>query len=370
MRITSTVTVITLFPLAVAFLTMLTFVAPARMRTRPRWIWIAVLLACSSRGAIYAALGGSAQAPDFPEPLLWVWDWACSGLFILFALSLVWWVRRGRTVVLPILAWGLAAVGFANGIVLPSVREVELRYSDLPAELDGYRIAQLSDLHCSGSMRGWRTRRIVERINAAKPDLICLTGDYVDGTVAQRVRDLEPLKDLRAPDGVWCIRGNHEYFLDAPIWREWFDGNGFKFLANACVFPRKSLALGGVNDIAAVRYLDVLPNVGKAFAAATNGEFRVLLEHRPGAATDNVARHGVRLQLSGHTHGGISPGLDRLVARFNNGFVHGTYALPGGNLYVSRGVGQWAGFPLRFFNPPEIAVIVLRKGPPGKENQR
>ena len=295
--------------------------------------------------------------------MLWAWDWACSGLFILFALSLVWWVRRGRAVVLPVAAWGLAAYGFVCGIMLPGVREVELRYPDLPAELDGYRIVQLSDLHCCASMRGWRTRGIVEMVNACRPNLLCLTGDYVDGYVEQVAKELEPLRGLKAPDGVYAVRGNHEYFLDWAAWRKWFTANGFRFLVNECVFPRESLAVGGVNDHTACYRRDVQADVGLAFAAATNGEFRVLLQHQPCDARENFERYGVRLQLSGHTHGGIAPGVDRLVARFDSGFVRGIYELPGGYLNVSPGVGQWAGFPLRFFNPPEISVIVLRQSP-------
>ena len=362
-----TIVVIKFFPIAVALLTTLTFVAPSKLRVRAKAIWVMVLLACASRGIVYEAFGGSAQAPDFPEWLLWTWDWACSGLFILFFLSLLWWKRRWRTVILPVAAWGLAAAGFVSGIALPGVREVELRYPDLPEELDGYRIVQLSDLHCCASMRGWRTRGIVDRVNGCRPDIICLTGDYVDGDVSQLAGDTEPLRDLQAPDGVWCVKGNHEYFRDIVRWREWFVANDFRFLVNECVFPRKSLALGGVNDTAAWRHHDVTPDVGRAFAAATNGEFRVLLEHKPKYAEENFVQHGVRLQLSGHTHGGIAPGLDRIVALFNAGYVRGVYALHGGFLHVSPGVGQWAGFPLRFLNPPEISVIVLRRAGKGKE---
>ena len=356
-----TVFIIKLFPLVVAALTACTFVLPSRMRIRAKALWMMVLLACASRGIVYDALGGSAQAPDFPEWLLWVWDWACSGLYLLFLLSLVWWVRRGRAIVLPVAAWGIAAYGFACGIMLPGVREVELAYPDLPQELDGYRIVQLSDLHCCASMRGWRTRGIVERVNACKPDLICLTGDYVDGYVDQLAEDVEPLCGLKAPDGVYAVRGNHEYFLDYVAWRKWFSSKGFRFLVNECVFPRKSLALAGVNDRSGSRRRDTPPDVGFAFAAATNGEFRVLLEHKPRDAAENFERYGVRLQLSGHTHGGIAPGLDRFIARFNAGFVRGVYEMPGGYLNVSSGVGQWAGFPLRFLNPAEIVVIVLRR---------
>ncbi|MBR2837682.1 MAG: metallophosphoesterase [Kiritimatiellae bacterium] len=361
MSFTLTVIVIMFVPVVVALLTTLTFVVPSRLGVRAKAIWAMALLACASRGLVYAAFGGSPQAPYMPAWLLWIWDWACSGLFFLFVFSLFWRVQKWRMVALPVLAWGLAAVGFVNGIRLPEISEVELVYGDLPEELDGYRIAQLSDLHCSASMRGWRTRRIVELVNAASPDLICLTGDNVDGLVSQLAGDLSPLKGLHAKDGVWCVRGNHEYFLDRDLWREWYAENGFRFLVNECVFPRKSLALGGVNDLAGFMYGDVIPDVAKAFSSATNGEFRVLLNHKAKNAIEDSVLHGVRLQLSGHTHGGIGPGFALLVKLCNAGFVRGLYEMPRGFLYVSPGVGQWPGFPLRFFNPPTIAVIVLRR---------
>ena len=125
-----------------------------------------------------------------------------------------------------------------------------------------------------------------------------------------------------------------------------------------------ALALGGVNDYGeAERKRDVLANVGRAFASATNGEFRILLEHRPTHARTHLAANGIDLQLSGHTHGGIGPVVSSLVARLNGGFVRGLYRIGGGVLYVSPGTGQWAGFPMRFFNPSEITLIVLRRRP-------
>ena len=104
-----------------------------------------------------------------------------------------------------------------------------------------------------------------------------------------------------------------------------------------------------------------LPDVAQAFRTATNGEFRVLLQHRPLQAHANVNAHGVNLQLSGHTHGGVMPLMDLLVARFNDSMVRGWYDFGRGRAYVSTGSGQWAGFPIRFFNPVEMAVITLRR---------
>jgi predicted MPP superfamily phosphohydrolase len=98
-----------------------------------------------------------------------------------------------------------------------------------------------------------------------------------------------------------------------------------------------------------------------AFSMATNGEFRILLQHRPYINHGN-AKEKFDLQLSGHTHGGIAPLLSSLVKWNNNNMVRGVYNHPnGGKIYVSPGTGQWAGFPIRFFNDSEITLITLRK---------
>ena len=362
-----TVDIIKYWSLFCVPLAILLFVLPSRMRIRAQAIWIIVLMACGIKGLVYEQFGGNAMAPDLPEKLIWLWNWADDGMFFLVALSILWLLlpfhRRLnglRVVLLPLLAWGIAAWGQYNGTVLPGVREVELTFPDLPLALDGYRIAQVSDLHCSSAARGWRTRAVVDLVNGLDADLVCLTGDYVDGTVASLGDDLAPLKGLRAKDGVYCIRGNHEYYLDHSAWWKWFQGNGFRVLRNECVFPRPGLALGGVSDLHASRYGDVAPDVRQAFAAATNGEFRILMEHRPKNAAENFREVGVRLQLSGHTHGGVAPGLRKLVSRHNGGFSRGVYRFGDAVLHVSPGCGQWVGFPMRFFNPSEVTVLVLR----------
>ena len=356
-----TVNIIKYWSLWAVLPAILLFVLPCRLRVRAQAYWIMFLLLCGAKGLVYEAFGGDALAPELPEVLVWLWNWADDGMFFLVLLSLVWWVRKGRAWILPILAWGLALWGQICGTVVPSVHEIDLAFPNLPPALEGYRIVQLTDIHCSSAARRWRTQAIVDRVNALDADLVCLTGDYVDGRLSYLADDLAPLKDLKGKAGVYGVRGNHEYYIDRRSWRGWFVRQDLRMLVNACVFPRKELALGGVNDTGAARYGDTAPDVGRAFAAATNGEFRVLMQHRPGRAAINFAKHGVDLQLSGHTHGGIAPLIDRLVARDNNGYVRGIYRADGKILHVSPGSGQWAGFPMRFFNPPEITAITLRR---------
>ena len=366
----------TYFPFAVFVLLAFVYILPAcrafKFGPRAQAAIAAFLLLCCSKFLCYQAFGGDAFNPELPQWLIWTWNWLYSGVMLLFALSVALFFvpRRVKAVLLPALAWALAAWGVWNGVKIPKVREVEIQCPGLPAALDGYRIVQVADIHVSAAAPRWRTEAIVALANSVDADLAVCTGDIVDGAPRRRRRDVEPLKDLKAKDGVYYVTGNHEFYGEWATWSEIFGKWGMRFLRNECVFPHEGLALGGVDDEAIFRWRAraTAPDVGSAFAAATNGEFRVLLQHKPKDARANVFS-GVRLQLSGHTHGGVMPLLNLLVYNANDGFVRGEYRISAdgagsgqeGRLYVSPGCGQWAGFPVRFFDDPEISVLVLRR---------
>ena len=361
------ITVFIYVPYAFFALAMATFVVPLKLKVRAQAIWTMALLLCFSKFLCFASFGGHAFIPDLPAGLIWTWDWLYSGAVILSALGFLTFAIRFRAKVwlLPALAWGMAAVGLFNGVRVPSVHEVELDFVDLPTPLDGYRIVQLSDLHCSSAARRWRTQAVVEKTNALKPDLVCLTGDLADGKASRIARHLEPIKELLARDGVFACTGNHEYYNDYFGWMTQFyaRAKNIRLLTNECVFPHEGLAVGGVpEDGGWMRGLEVSPDPREAFQAATNGEFRILLRHRPKGAEEICREVGVNLQLSGHTHGGIAPLLSGLVKSHNGGYVRGVYRFSASSLlYVCPGCGQWAGFPMRFFNDSEITLLTLRR---------
>ena len=361
------IAVFTYIPYAFFALTLATFVIPLKLKVRAQAIWSMALLVCFSKFLCFGAFGGHAFTPDLPAVVIWTWDWLYSGAMILSALGLltVFFRFRAKVWLLPVLAWSLAAWGLYGGVRAPDVHEVELAFSHLPASLDGYRIVQLSDLHCSSAARRWRTEAVVEKTNALKPDLICLTGDLADGKASRIARHLEPIKQLRARDGVYACTGNHEYYHDYYGWAAHFYAKttNIRFLNNECAFPHEGLAVAGVPDKTGWwQGMEAPPDPRQAFAAATNGEFRVLLQHRPKGAKENCREVGVNLQLSGHVHGGIAPGFRQILAPFNGGFTRGVYRFGKSVLYVSPGSGQWAGFPMRFFNDSEITLLTLRRG--------
>lgn len=363
-------------PLLIWPLMLLTVVRPLQLPRRGRIAVAALLFLASQKFLFYRIFGGDSFVPELPERLLNLTGWAYSGCMIFFALSCGWAlarlhrrlrgnVRLSRIAlsVLCGLAFLTAGWGVWEGVRVPSVRRIEVAVSGLPPAFDGFRIVQLTDLHCSSAARKARTQGVVDRANALRPDLVCITGDFVDGSPELRADDLSPLRDLRAPYGVFGCAGNHEYILDYAAWRRLYASWGVTMLDNAHRLIEKDgaqVALGGVTDPMAGRAGAPGPDVRLAFAGAPEHVCRILLQHRPMIPELNAAL-GVKLQLTGHTHGGAILGVDRLVAHMGNrGYVRGLYDVGDMKLYVCPGTGQWAGFPLRLGVPAEIAEIVLR----------
>ena len=264
-----------------------------------------------------------------------------------------------------VLALLVSAYGVSQGMAVPKPRQIEVSIAGLPAGFDGYRVLQLTDIHASRLLTGDWVRRVVEESNALKPDLIVITGDLIDGSVEARRDDARPLADLHAPDGVIAITGNHEYYAQYQEWMQAFRALHMQVLENSHLQVRRgdaALTIAGVTDPVAARYGLPLPDLEAALAGADPGAPVILLDHRPRNAREAAAR-GVKLQLSGHTHGGQIIGMDQLVKRANGGYVSGHYEVDGMTLYVSNGAGLWAGFPARIGVPSEITLITLRRAP-------
>ena len=230
----------------------------------------------------------------------------------------------------------------------------------LPDVLD--RLSEMSEneSHLPGLSTGLSAvDRKITGLN--KSDLILLAGDFVDGRVAVRGGDLRPLEELSAPLGVFGVPGNHEYYSGYEEWMLFLSGLGIDMLENSHrILAGGKLALGGVTDPAAARFGQETPDLRKTFDGAPPGAVKLLLAHQPKPAAE-AAKSGVALQVSGHTHGGMIVGIDRLVARFNAGFVAGSYRVGDLRLYVSRGSGIWNGFPIRLGVPSEITLLRLKR---------
>ena len=356
---------------------------------RLKWGWkalLAVLLAVAAFKFHLLHLFGGPMffSPVLPEGVLLATAWLFSVLFLFFFLLLAADVIRllyllvlfclrkkkterfrviGNRVNLALLAFAavLATVGMAGGTGVPRVKEETISVNHLPDGADGLTVAVLADLHVDGITRADRIRKIVERTNALNPDIVIIAGDFVDGTVPVHGDDLRPLADLKARYGVFGVPGNHEYYSGYEEWMEFLPTLGIRMLHNEHVQTGGgAVVLAGVTDPVADIMGKEEPDVRKALAGAPEKGVRILAAHQPRLAPE-AAEHGVDLQVSGHTHGGMIAGIDRLVARFNEGFVSGLYTVGGMKLYVSNGAGIWNGFPIRIGVPSEIVLIRLRK---------
>ncbi len=177
-----------------------------------------------------------------------------------------------------------------------------------------------------------------------------------------RREDVAPLTGLKARDGVLAVPGNHEYFFDVDRWLQVFAAQNMQILRNAHRVLQRGegqLVIAGVTDLSASRNGALAPDVAGAIRNAPSGVPVILLDHQPMMAK-RTAELGIALQLSGHTHGGMVRGLDRLVARGNDGFVSGLYRVGDMQLYVNNGTGLWPGFALRLGVPAELTEFTLR----------
>ncbi|MEU9700800.1 metallophosphoesterase [Streptomyces sp. NPDC047981] len=251
----------------------------------------------------------------------------------------------------------VGTVGYGTYGVLrgPRVKRVTVPLAKIPRALHGYRIAVVSDIHIGPILGRAHTQRIVETINATQPDLIAVVGDLVDGSVENLGSAAEPLARLRARHGSFFVTGNHEYFSGADAWVDHVRELGLRPLRNERLEIAAGFDLAGVDDIAGES-----EGKGPDFAAALGDRDRakaaVLLAHQP-IVIDDAVRHGVDLQLSGHTHGGqLWPG--NYLAELANPTVAGLERYGDTQLYVSRGAGAW-GPPVRVGAPSDITVVQL-----------
>jgi predicted MPP superfamily phosphohydrolase len=315
----------------------------------------------------YLALG--ARRPDQPKSrltmylVLWpffAW-WAACFLFLLaapLALGLGWLLRAPAEVVLR---WAALAASLGGLLAIrrtPRVRRVELEFADLPAVFDGYKIVQLSDLHCGSFAPEHRVRDWARRATRLAADLAVVTGDLITSGNLYHDDVARALGELRARDGVFVTLGNHDYFCDAERLVARLEAAGLEVLRNgASALERDGHAIhiAGVDDTWTGR-----ADLGQALAGREG--FVVLLAHDPTLFPQAAAR-GVQLTLSGHTHGGqvAVPGLGRRInlARALTRFTTGLYRLGDSVLYVSRGVGT-TGPPLRIGARAEITLVTLR----------
>jgi predicted MPP superfamily phosphohydrolase len=314
-------------------------------------LFSALLLADAARLAVWAAglvtdwLHHAPDAPQDPSRRLLLARVAAGGALVA--------------------AGGAGVISIRSATGPAEIEEVPVRLARLPRALSGYTIAQVSDLHVGPTIREREVRRMVAQVNALKPDAIAITGDLVDGSVAELGAIVASLGQLQARHGVFFVTGNHDYYSGADAWAAFLERLGVQVLRNRRVALGDAGPDGATFDLAGVDDWSAShgshgEEIDRALAGRDPDRGLVLLDHQP-RDVGGAVRRGVELQLSGHTHGGqLFPWSLAVRAAFP--YVKGLHrhveGAEAGQVYVHRGTGYW-GPPMRLGSPPEIAKIVL-----------
>jgi predicted MPP superfamily phosphohydrolase len=257
---------------------------------------------------------------------------------------------------------GLATLmGLVNARRRAAVVDVDVSVENLPPELHGFSIAQISDVHVGQTIRHDYVNAIVQAVNSLHVDVIAITGDLVDGSVQQLAPHVAPLGSLRARHGAYFVTGNHEYYSGAQAWVQELRRIGLTVLMNEHVILQhegSSLVLAGVTDYSAHHFNRAERSDPEAAlrGAPQDAGAKILLAHQPRSAPAAAAA-GYDLQISGHTHGGQFWPWN-LFVRFQQPFTAGLARLEKMWVYTSRGTGYW-GPPKRLGAPSEITRIRL-----------
>jgi predicted MPP superfamily phosphohydrolase len=337
----------------------------------------AVLWLSLRTGTPLPVLGAAAVSLPYLRELRTPWHATAGRLRAYLALG--WWAACLVFAVLMLPAHLLVRLGglpeawvwgTAGGVALlagadavggrPRVKRRTVRVEGLAPELDGYRIGQLSDVHCGPNVSEATVGRWVARLNRLELDLVAVTGDLITHGSEYVEAVARALGGLRARDGAYACMGNHDYFTDGEHLVGALERRGLTVLRNRGVVLARGgarLFVAGVDDTWTSR-----ANVARALAGRPEGVPTVLLAHDPDLFPQAEAR-GVELTLSGHTHGGqlAVPGVRPLsLARLMTRWTHGMFRRGRSFLYVNRGAGT-TGPPVRLGASPELTVLTLRR---------
>lgn len=327
-------------------------------------------------------LGGPKPSTEFNQPPALALPPAPVVAAPVSALDLTDMKRMPRRDFLQQLGWSAASVpavivgyGVFRRLYDYEVYEIDVPIPGLPRQFDGLTIAQLSDLHAGSFFSTRPMHDAVDVVNDLRPDLVAITGDYVNGDAAELPLVLPGLDRLQAPLGVYGSLGNHDHYASV---REVIDGvrhTTVDLLVNEHRDLRidgATLHLVGTDNTGYYQHFGDLPGALRGHDRDADGAY-VLMAHDPTFWDSHVRRHHpeIDLTLGGHTHGGQF-GIEAGPVRWSLASMAyerwaGLYREPGAGerpqfLYVNRGLGT-VGPPLRMGIRPEITLLTLRRAP-------
>lgn len=252
------------------------------------------------------------------------------------------------TALLFTLAWA-----FYGGLKAPAVKEITVRLKGLPPGLEGYKIAQISDMHIDSAWKLREFAALVDEINAASPDLVLITGDLIDPGITCQENLAALTARLKSRQGVFGSPGNHEYYYGLEKAMGCYKAFGITTLVNEAA-DLKDLRLIGFGDIHTENLSG--PEVRSLLEKYRSDKLTVIMSHQP-VYYDLMAGTGNYLVLSGHTHRGqIFP--FHIFTKLFYRYFYGLYRIKDSVFYVTSGAGTW-GPPMRWLAPAEVPVITL-----------
>ena len=299
-----------------------------------------------------------------------VWAFSIFSVLILILIAFSWY-RKKRLSLFHIAAFLLVLAGmtaFADAYWIEpnwlQTEQVVIHDPELAQVLEGIKIVQISDIHLEGGI-GYREKELIAKVNALKPDLLFITGDFFsDKQKLELAIEVKALTDLlrsfKTTTGIFGVQGNYDQPLYNPEIMKEFRAAGIDILSNtnrAVALPNhKTLYLAGFDDSQNKR-----ANL-YAFHGIPPGAPVILLAHEPDNFGEAIGA-GVNLLLVGHTHGGqisISFLIEKSYSANKSSFMKGLFDKGKTKMYVNRGIGT-THIPIRFFNRPEITVFAIRK---------
>ena len=353
---------------------------PLSISRTKKWGLTVLLLIISQYHLLLTAIFGNMFSPELPRWQVILLGWAFCTFVLMVPVTLVkdliqimWNIshkmntlpswRSISALLIVVIASSLSAMGVYNALQIPKVKQVPLEFETWPKALNGLKVVQITDLHISTLYPKQWTQQIVQEVNALNPDIILITGDFIDGTVNNRSRDIQPLSNLRSKYGTYGVLGNHEYYFDAKNWAQHIESLSINILENEHIVLNvngEQLTIAGVTDESAAQFDLPQPDVSLALKNAPHDSPIILLKHQPINA-EIAGQNGTDLQLSGHTHGGMIWGFNQMARYANQGLISGLYQLSSMYVYVSNGTALWNGFPIRLGVPSEITEITLHQ---------
>ncbi|MDD5020655.1 MAG: metallophosphoesterase [Endomicrobiaceae bacterium] len=239
----------------------------------------------------------------------------------------------------------------------PIVKKIEIKVPNL--SVDKFTIVQISDMHINLLTKPAEIKKIVAMVNSLNPDIVAMTGDFIDTDISQTFQDYD-IDKIKSKYGIFAVSGNHEYYRGIDKFKTSMDNIGYTLIDNKNILINDIIYIAGISDFkASKRFGYEISDFGKAFEGIDFLKPVIFLSHQPEAFA-GAEKYPFTLQLSGHTHAGQVPPFD-IIEKIIFKHFYGLYNEDGKYIYVTSGT-RWWGPPLRLFSKSEIVYIQLYRG--------